>query len=300
MDYFCFESVGCADRPIVIDFDKCEKDIAFSIGKSLSEFRKCLKKGQSDMAAYFDVSVSQYRKYEAGIDIPKMHSAARWSAITGAPLPLLFKHTAYARFFPTEELQCRRYFSFVAKSSDREFYSVLSLVSGKSGFGSEMPPHDRELEFELALEDVIHHYYYRVAKNIEAIQHHHQISRSEMSFLLGISSNTYARYITRPNEISIPIVFYARAHAALGIKTSWAETGKTFYALVNKRRKDRTALLENILQHLAPDEANDFLEILCFIGERRAKIQRLQVKLESASLTLENNCKQDAELNSMS
>jgi transcriptional regulator with XRE-family HTH domain len=275
MDYFCFESVGYVENPIVVDFEKHEKDIAFCIGKSLSEFRKCLKKGQHEMADYFEVSVGQYRKYEAGIDMPKMHSAARWSALTGTPLPLLFKYTAYSKFFSKEELICREYFGFLSKSSNSEFYALLNLISGSAIFMKDLDKSNDDLDFELALEDVLNNYYYRVMKNVEAIKCYHKISRSEMSFLLGVSSNTYGRYVRNPDKISIPLVFYARAHAVLGVRSSWAETGTSFYSLINKRRRDRIVFLEKIMKNLSINEVADFLEMLCCIGRYYEKIKKI-------------------------
>ncbi|QZA82355.1 helix-turn-helix domain-containing protein [Deefgea piscis] len=281
LDYFCFESVECIGKPISVDFEKYENNIAYAIGHSLADYRKCVKNGQQEMANCFGVSIGQYRKYEAGIDVPKMHSAARWSATTGAPLPLLFKYTEYAKFFPPEELIYRPYFNLIAKSNDKNFYSLLSLLSGKPEWSNCVAANDDALNFQQALDDVLTNYYFRVMKNFEAIRHFHNLSRGEMAHLLGVSSATYAKYVSQAEKISISLLLYARAHVALSIDTNWAKTGSTFYSLINKRRKDRTSVIEGLLQKLDKRNADNFQSMLSLFGEQHERIQQLQDALSN-------------------
>ncbi|MFC7092801.1 hypothetical protein [Jeongeupia naejangsanensis] len=275
------------EKPVLMDFHEREENIAFSIGRSLEEFRRCAKKNQKEMAACFDVSVGQYRKYEAGVDIPKTHAVARWSAITGAPMPLLLKYTDYAGFFPEEEMQCIAFFGYLSKASDRDFYAVLSLLTGKDQLLNYIAPHDEVLDGDLAVADVCADYYYRVSKNLEAMRQFHRMTKEEMSAILGVTCTTYNRYITRHDQISLSFLFYARAHAALRIKTSWADTGRTFYALVNRRRIHRISLLNEIFRHLNEEEKSGLMEMLHFFGERRAEVSRVRSALADKDIDFE-------------
>jgi transcriptional regulator with XRE-family HTH domain len=270
MDYFCFEKIAYFNHPLLIDFDKYESNLAYCIGKSLSNYRKQTNSSQAFVAKLFGVSTGQYRKYEAGIDIPRMHSAARWSILSGVPLPVLFAYSLYADIFCAPQTNINLIliplYNTISNASDHEFYSALNILFINE---SIKKPQEKISKFSYAeiISDLERNYYLRVSKNLEGIRNYLGTPKSEMAYLLGVSSNTYGKYVCNDNNISISLAFYARAHLVLGLNISWTSTGKSYYALFNQRRNERIEILKTIINTATAEDINKLNGLFVYLGD---------------------------------
>lgn len=228
-----------------------ESDIAQKIAGNLVRYRHNTTVSQQTMADAFSVSLAQYRKYEKGIDLPKMHSVARWSIMTGSPNTLLLDGTNYVPYLKTPKVcwQTAPFLCTAAHASDLTFNSLLNLSKELINYQStEVISEEKVPNLSSVLIDIEHNYYTKVAKNMKLIRRHLGLSQEALSEILGLSSHTYRQYEKECNSPRIPFPFFARSYAILQLSNHWIETGKSDFSIFNRRRYKRLALLSPIIQ----------------------------------------------------
>lgn len=249
MDYFCFEKINELEAPLKLYVD--ESYMTHKIAYNLKKYRLQTTVNQQTMANAFSVSLSQYRKYEKGIDLPKMHSVARWSIMTGSPNTLLLDGTSYMPYLKSPKI-CWKTVPFlctIAHASDLTFNSLLSLSKELINYQcSEIITEEKVPNLSAVLIDIEQNYYIKVAKNMKLIRQHLGLSQEALSEVLGLSNTTYRQYEKECNYPRIPFTFFARSHAILQLRNHWIETGTSNFSLFNRRRYKRISLLSPIIQ----------------------------------------------------
>ncbi|WP_432721499.1 helix-turn-helix transcriptional regulator [Jeongeupia wiesaeckerbachi] len=231
-----------------IDFDDYEQDLSIKIGRALEEIRGRLSVSQASMAHGFGVTVGQYRKYEAGIDMPKLHASARWSIISGVPIAMLFHKTRYVDFLEINEcdIELIPLYHTIANATDHVFYSGLKLVFQDSSW-----PVQEELRqctaLDSSLDGIGEQYCQVLSKNLESARASLALGKADMAEWLGIATNTYSRYVCESKKGSMPVYLYARIAAVSGAKQSWAMCGETTYSKLALKRDIRIQILKSLL-----------------------------------------------------
>ncbi|MGF1767807.1 XRE family transcriptional regulator [Enterovibrio makurazakiensis] len=249
MDYFCFEKINNLPAPMHLDFDN--EGVAQQIGKNLVRYRRTTGAKQQSMADAFGVSIAQYRKYEKGVDVAKMHSVARWSIVTGSPNNLLLCGTEYSPYLNISSScwEMAPFYCTVSHASDATFNS-LCLLSQEITKSTITPIVSSGLVPDLSdvLLDIELNYYVKVAKNMMLIRDHLGLSQERLAEFLGISDKTYRQYEKPCNHPRIPFTFFARSHAALQLDNRWSETGTSDFSIFNRRRNNRLSMLSPIIR----------------------------------------------------
>ncbi|PSW22244.1 XRE family transcriptional regulator [Photobacterium sanctipauli] len=254
MDYFCFEAIKDQLSPRFIAFDDTE--CVQHVGNNLRQFRTATQLTQQSQANAMQVSIAQYRKYERGIDLPKMHSAARWSVLFGAPISLLFRNTCYQATF--DEQPAPYFFGVyhaITHASPNTFQALLQLTNEITGQPLEHCFRETpESDIQQVLGNIDEHYYTSVAKNLLLIRQSLSFSQEKMAELLGLSLSTYKQYEKLSNTPKIPVTFSARTHAILGLESQWAETGSSPFAIFSRRRRQRLDLLRPVFSQASAEQ----------------------------------------------
>ncbi|WP_075202554.1 helix-turn-helix transcriptional regulator [Vibrio mexicanus] len=285
MDYFCFEKVTTLSPPTKLNFDISK--VGHQLGANLVRYRKATGMKQQWMASAFGVSLAQYRKYEKGSEIVKMHAVARWSIITGAPSVLLLLDTQFAPYLMDYNAcwDSAPYYCTVSHASDTAFRSLLLLSYEMVGLDpddiieDEPSPNIRQ-----ALVDIDSHYYVRVAQNMKLIRQHLQLSQEKASELLDISDATYRQYEKKSNSPRIPFTFFAKTHAVFQLRSQWAETGSSDFAKFNRRRHQRLNALLPALKAASNQQRENLIQLFNSVATSLVEKQLSQELEQHAGL----------------
>lgn len=255
MDYFCFEKINAILSPQRLYIDSSM--FAKQMGLNLIKYRKATVSSQSLMAKAFGVSLAQYRKYEKGVDLPKMHSVARWSIITGAPVYLLLSDTEYAPYLNLSHCywQHSPFFCTVSHANENTFQSLLSLSKEIMGNREVSEPYPHKVpSLQDVLQDIDSHYYVKVARNMKFIRQHLELTQEQVSELLDISDTTYRQYEKEVNQPRIPFSFFALSHAIFQLDDQWNKTGSSDFARFNHRKHWRLEQLIPLINQADSDQ----------------------------------------------
>lgn len=188
-------------EPTRIDFSRYEDGIGEKIGANLRNYRQSFNYTQQQHADIMGVSLSQYRKYESGVDILRYHTSCRWTISTGASLYQLLLNTPYEAILP-EYLTSWKLMPFsnlIGRLNDRAYLGLVSLVQSLQ-FTREIviPQH---LESDLNSIDIQKTYqeletstYLVTALNLRLFREMRGLSQEQMAELLGLNTNTYRNY----------------------------------------------------------------------------------------------------------
>lgn len=183
------------------NFSEIEQGIGPQVGKNLKRYRQSKNLTQSQHARMMGVSVSQYRKYEAGTDLPKYHTLCRWGVVSCCSIYMMFDNTIYANHFP-EPLTSWRFMPFhrvLGLLKPQPFLALINLVRS-FGFIQEIilddlnEPQGPSTDIDLAIEELEHQAYPTIAHNLQEFRRARQISQETMAELLGVTLNTYRSY----------------------------------------------------------------------------------------------------------
>ncbi|WP_158269226.1 helix-turn-helix domain-containing protein [Saccharospirillum sp. MSK14-1] len=182
------------------DYTALEDNLSLQIGQNLRMVRTSLGLGQRDLSERIQVSLSQYRKYEAGQDLPRLHSAMLWSLETGLPTHWLFYGTPYQQWL---KLPFKPTWIPVLYFTNRApEWALEALHSVIKGLLREYDSPENPLASLDLLRDSLSHqllrdpYYRSIAERLREYRSAQGMSRETVAQLMGISTAAYRKYET--------------------------------------------------------------------------------------------------------
>lgn len=182
------------------DYAQIETTLAEDIGTNLRSVRSHLGLGQRDLSERMQVSLSQYRKYEAGRDLPRLHSALLWSIETGLPTHWLFYGSRYQQWL---QLPFRPAWTPVLYFANRApDWALAALHSVLTGLLKVDSPDDNpfisvdQQRRALSAQLVRDPYYRAIAEKLRDFRMQHGLSQDGVARQMGISQAAYRKYET--------------------------------------------------------------------------------------------------------
>ena len=261
-DYFVNMKSVIADdidqqfSPKEINFDPMEVNVADIVAENLHSSRKAAEVSQSNLAKVFGVSLSQYKKYEQGLEVLKIDHAQKWSLRFGAPFFQLLKHSGYQ--LPFNEFEDTLNFKwFRANSLTHEYF--LKLIDIVHLFaGEQLTPSDLEVvriekeEMDAAMDELDNKIYISIAKGLKCFRQRFDISQDRMACLLGISKSTYQQYEKETMKPRFSMTMASRFYLATNVSPLALLKGTTYSRIRYMQEQRMEALLrlaEDIGKH---------------------------------------------------
>lgn len=211
MDEILFSLEGKKQRVKHLNFSELEQNIGLIIGQNLKKYREQRGYTQHQHAELLGVSISQYRKYESGIDIPKYHTLCRWTLLTGCSLYCLIRGSQYSDLFPDQLTSWRLTpFNFLLGRLKQEPFNALLQLIYSLGFVEDvhvfktLPEPNQMIDIEAAFEQIEQGTYLIIAKNLRQFRAEQELSQEHIADLIGVNLNTYRSYesLTSPPKFS--------------------------------------------------------------------------------------------------
>ncbi|WP_157954368.1 helix-turn-helix domain-containing protein [Saccharospirillum mangrovi] len=182
------------------DYATIEETLADQIGQNLRSVRSHLGLGQRGLSERMQISLSQYRKYEAGRDLPRLHSALLWSLETGLPTHWLFYGTRYQQWLqlPFKPAWVPVLY-FVNRAPDWALEALHSVLRGLlRDYSTETNPFVSVAELRSSLSaGLLRDPYYRsVSEKLRDFRLQREVSQEEVARLMGVSLAAYKKYET--------------------------------------------------------------------------------------------------------
>lgn len=246
--------------PKHLDFEKIEKGVPDILAKNLASTRKSAGYSQSKMAEILGVSLTQYKKYEMGTEILKIHMAQKWALRFGKPFFYLLQNSNYD-LAPREAINEISFKWNLANSlSDYYFMKLLDIVWLFSDTQpAEKPLIKRKITREMvkeAIDELDNSIYISIAKGVRAFRERFDISQDQMAELVGVSRSTYQQYEKETMSPRINLLIAGRFLLATGISPLVLLKG-TKYSEVRYAQEERMALLWRAIETLTPEKTKE-------------------------------------------
>ncbi|WP_435106934.1 helix-turn-helix transcriptional regulator [Arhodomonas sp. AD133] len=207
------------DEHSIPDYESIERGLHDRIGANLRLVRSQLGLSQAFLAAMLRVSHSQYRRYEKGHDLPRLHTAILWSVETGIPTHWLFSGTGYhAQVGATLRPAWVPVLHFVNTASPAALRSFQAALEGMVN-ASPRPPLATYTSPDLdeCRRHIDERYYQVIARQLRKFRREHTISQDTIARRMGISTAAYKRYERPGRHIYFSINLIMRFWAATGV-----------------------------------------------------------------------------------
>jgi transcriptional regulator with XRE-family HTH domain len=237
------------------DYDAIEQGVCDQIGANLRAVRQQLKISQSELAALINVSRSQYRRYEEGRDLPRLHTAILWSLETGIPTHWLFTGSGHHNWvdIPWHSAWVRILY-FINKAPAYALQALQTTLEGltdQRSTGALQPYLNPNLDTCRAC--IGDHYYAAISQQLRQFRSEHQLSQETMAQHMGISSAAYKRYEAHGISVQFSMLLIMRFWSASGI-SPMTLTRDTPVFRYRQLQNDNFAILLPLLQPLSSQQ----------------------------------------------
>lgn len=245
-------------KPKLIAFDGIEEGGREALARNLCLYRKSVNLPQAKMARIFGISLSQYKKYEMGLEILRVDLAQKWSLRFSTPFFHLLRGCGYGEGLTTSDFDDRfNFLWFLANSLTDEYFSrlidLLCLFTGKSSTAKSLAHFGiTRLDLKKVLQEIDSEMYIAIAYGLQAIRKRFQFSQEHIAELLGVSVSTYQQYEKPTMKPRFSIFIAARYGMATGINPLVIVAG-TLYAKVRYMQNERMALIRDIVANVDQD-----------------------------------------------
>lgn len=267
MEQVLFTPEGQETAAQSFNFNELELNIGLQIGANLKTYRQNFCYTQQQHADLMGVSLSQYRKYEAGIDTPRYHTACRWGMSTGATLYHLLLNTPYEKVLP-EYLVAWRLMPFgnvIARLTDRAYLGLVTMV-GSLQFTREItiPRHlDSDLgsvDIDRALAELESDSYIKISLNLRVFRETRAYSQEQMAELLGVNINTYRNYENPKLAPKFSMLFAIRFFMVFGCHLS-SLMGDSLFCQYLRQYLLRLSYLSSTLYQVNPKQYQQLCDL---------------------------------------
>lgn len=255
MDDALFSLDGASREIQQYNFSELENGIGVQIGVNLRDYRLSVGHTQQKHAKLMGVSLSQYRKYETGVDIPRYHTACRWGMATGASFYNLLLNTPYQELLPSHLVAWKLipFGKLVGRLSDSAYLGLVRMV-GSLEFTQEIiipKPLDSDLgcvDFALAFDELETESYAMNSLNIRLLRQSRHYSQEQMAELLGVNINTYRNYETSALAPKFSMLFAVRFFLVFGQHLSSLTPDSLFYQYLQQYLRRLSYLAPTLYQ----------------------------------------------------
>ncbi len=237
------------------DYEGIERGLHDRIGANLRLVRSQLGLSQTCLATILRVSHSQYRRYEKGHDLPRLHTAILWSVETGIPTHWLFSGTGYhARVGTSLRPAWVPILHFVNSASPATLRSFQAALEGMAGVspGSPLSPHTSP-DLDECRGHIDERYYQVIARQLRRFRREHTISQDTIARRMGISTAAYKRYERPGRHIYFSINLIMRFWAATGVSPLELTRGTVIFRYREQQNRNFGILLP-MLDQLEQDQ----------------------------------------------
>lgn len=200
------------------DFEYLEQGLKEQVAFNLRRVRIQLGVGQTAMAAMVHQSYSQYRRYEAAVDLPKLHTAIRWSLETGIPTQCLFlgsRYQPYLDFHVQHEWGLLLY--FLNRAPDCSLKAFQVLLEGLNGHPLKGTFCTHTSSLNDCLDQIGEGYYRVIAERLRAFRHQHNLTQEQVASSIGLSVLTYRGYESPDKQVQFSANMIMRFWVATGV-----------------------------------------------------------------------------------
>ena len=245
-------------KPRLIDFTEIEKGALIALANNLLQYRKSVNLSQAKMAKILNISFSQYKKYELGIEVLRVDLAQKWSLRFSMPFFHLLQGSGYAEYLTDGNSDSRLNFIwFVANSLTDKYFSklidVLTPFIQKPNSEKSLDPFrvTRD-DLKKVNEEIENRMYIAIAYGMQAIRKFFDFKQEHIAELMGVSLSTYQQYEKPVMNPRFNIFIAARYGMATGI-TPLASVAGTHYAKVRNMQNARMALIRELVANIDPN-----------------------------------------------
>lgn len=239
----------------MLDFSNLENCVHQAVSTNFSAVRKQHSRSQRRMADLLGLSLSQYKKFENGTEIPRLHTTAKWSLLTGNNIYVLLLNTPYAKLVPhVEPVKCLRPFAFVIGHLNPAMFTAWLKViaaSAELSCNYEESPSYEVIDLEQVFDNFEMKYYQNIASNLRAFRSQYGYSQHFVAENLGMSAQAYAAYESIEAPSRIPLTSALRFAATFSINTASLSAG-TFYGDYRARQDQRLAAVSDLVKQMSP------------------------------------------------
>lgn len=223
------------------------------VGQNLAKVRRFHGSSQEQMARSLNVSLSQYKKYEQGKDLPKIHTAARWSLVTGSNFYCLLVGSHYCQLLPKINLfgQVMPFNLLLSRLNERPFRHFIGLLAASAPTEPnwQEPELPTDLCWQRLMRQLDGEYYVQIAKNLRLWRQHQGLSQEQVAHTLGITTATYACYEREHDVTRFSLLMAPRFALAFNTNTWFLGQG-THYAWYRARQEVRYAMFAKLWPQL--------------------------------------------------
>lgn len=244
--------------PHLIDFSGIEEGARKALADNLCMYRKSVNLSQTQMARIFDISLSQYKKYESGTEILRVDLAQKWSLRFCVPFFYLLQGSGYGKNLAGGTDSRLNFIWFLANSLTDAYFSklidVLCLFTQKPR--ARKPPEPNGItraDLKKVIEEIDSEMYIAIAYGMQAIRKYFGGSQEQFAELMGVSISTYQQYEKPTMKPRFSIFIAARYGMGTGINPLAATAG-TLYARVRRMQNERMALIREIVSDIDEEQ----------------------------------------------
>lgn len=246
------------------DFNAIEAGLGEQVGQNLRVVRSQLGLSQQLLAERIGVSLSQYRKYEAGKDLPRLHSALLWSIETGIPTHWLFSATGYQRWLNVPfKPAWIPILSFANDAPDWALHSVHAALTGMLGcFDDAEPLQSLQWDRQQISRHIFQEDYYRaVSEKLRKFRVRLGMSQDDAARVMGISTEAYRKYETPTKCTHFSINLIMRFWVATGTNPIELSSETPVFKYRLKQRRNFGVLLP-LLEQMNKEQLNQLNTLL--------------------------------------
>lgn len=238
-----------------MEFDKLEVDLKHRMGKNFRSVRTRLGMSQQGMASLLDLSLSQYRRYENGDDLPKLNNSMRWSLETGIPTQWLFYQTCYSDLFDIEIRN--EWIPLLFFINNAEPYTLKAFQTVLYNLSSEKVPHalipyDRD-KLMNCRQLIGEEYVKIISERLKAFRKKMKMTQEDLAEKVNISILTYRGYETPEKAVQFSINMAMRFWRVTNVNPIEMTKGSWVY-LYRKQQRHNLEILVPIFRQLNADQ----------------------------------------------
>lgn len=236
-----------------LDFSSLEADVHQAVSNNFVAVRKQHARSQRRMADLLDLSLSQYKKFENGTEIPRLHTTAKWSLLTGNNIYVLLLNTPYAKLVPNiDPVYALRPFAFVIGHLNPSMFTAwLNVIAASAELSchyEEVPSYE-VIDLAKVFDNFELKYYQNIAQNLRAFRAKHGFSQHYVAERMGMSAQAYAAYESIESPSRIPLTSALRFAATFNVNTASLSAG-TFYGAYRARQDRRLAAVYDLVSQM--------------------------------------------------
>lgn len=245
-------------KPAPVLFSNDEQRTKAAIATNMASNRKLANLSQAQVAKSLGVSLSQYKKYEAGLDTMRVDIAQRWGMIFTQPIFHLLKGSEFEKHLPIIHYDNElNYLWCLANSlTDEHFAIFLNTLIPYSGgkhadakkFSNSGITHEK---IGLVINECQEEIYIAIAYGLRAMRDYFCWCQEHVAELIDVSLSTYQEYEKPEPYPRFSLLVAARFTVATQVDPLII-LGATEYSQVRQMQNQRLELVRQVINDIDP------------------------------------------------